>query len=1193
MRGLFYECALIQNRRYGSLLNWGVGAAINVCCFLATALAAGKVREAYYPPSVASLGFAVRDQYQTSACNVGDLDGDGSEEILLLREVPDFPFVILYSSTEAAGTLDWNDPVFRPTKFRPFGVFADPDFAFPAGDVDADGFGDFILGSFRFNVPSTGTALLLVFGGPYLKDEREIEIAEEIELPLRATWILSPPESPFLFGVDPDLLASGSFRKFAYAGNGSGGGDFNGDGIDDFVVDIKHTDEGRKIFVIFGRTQWPSSAGINELLQNGGGYLFRGPIPELRYPTEAHVLGDMDGDSLSELGISFVAREAGGVPQYFSWVLFGGTVSQGTQLDPQAPPNGVWQLEDCLIFGGCKDMDGDGLSELLGGYMTSSGTIRGYVVWGATREALLQVQGPSDMKAPAGSLISDLPFSGSGPQALLDPGVSSLRSVGDFDGDGTEDVLVAWAGRAVHFCELYEPAAAGQAALIKGSRTRPPELTPSSPYFEGFHRGEHMGGTGFGLRVGGKSLLVLAWAPGSAPPIAPELAAIPRVLTAVALFPEAGEILSASKMVQLSFRKVVILGAGFDDTTSVYFGEREAQKVSTVSRSVIIAEVPPGDPGCTVDVVLRKGALEAKLTAAFTYPAIDPPEQIPLVAAPSSGVGRLYSSDTDVWINGAVMTNDVNGDGEPEVVVQLLENSATSFLIVKGEAVLSGQIDVASTTPAELCRFTIPVTWRFNSEMATGDVDGDGTPDLILGSRSSPPPPTCTLVYGGPHLKGRLTLDPRKDFLVIEGPSDLPPVPPIRTFVLTPGDLTGDGIVDIFFRWLFVDSSGVSHETGAVVLGGPGLGGGGSLIAEDLAAEGRALVVEELFQAAPIGDAYEDGLADVLLVGSVPWALGYNLALTSVDFGSVRGKMDFGELVASTQADLVFMPRGSGRPRLPRWGPVTFDRSGNQGTHVLFPGFSERAGLLMSFFVAEWPNIPTVLLGFLEPGSDVGLLFDGQFIAMRDFTYSGLTTPGDFNGDGADDLLLPVAQDGKNQLLLVEGASLISGDNRTVEELGAQGVLLTAESMEAASGGNSKCDLNADGYDDLLVAFRSHAGSWEVFAVRGRPGPIAELEVRPEVVQFRRGDANSDGDLNLADAVFTLQYLFGGGPEPTCLRAADSNADQRLNLGDAIRTLSFLFGGGDPLPPPFERCGFPGQGGGGSLSCRSFPPCER
>ncbi len=72
---------------------------------------------------------------------------------------------------------------------------------------------------------------------------------------------------------------------------------------------------------------------------------------------------------------------------------------------------------------------------------------------------------------------------------------------------------------------------------------------------------------------------------------------------------------------------------------------------------------------------------------------------------------------------------------------------------------------------------------------------------------------------------------------------------------------------------------------------------------------------------------------------------------------------------------------------------------------------------------------------------------------------------------------------------------------------------------------------------------------------------------------FRRGDTNDDGRLNIADAIATLGFLFARGAPPRCFDAADANDDGRLNIGDALTTLMHLFAGLRELEPPFGACG--------------------
>jgi hypothetical protein len=62
------------------------------------------------------------------------------------------------------------------------------------------------------------------------------------------------------------------------------------------------------------------------------------------------------------------------------------------------------------------------------------------------------------------------------------------------------------------------------------------------------------------------------------------------------------------------------------------------------------------------------------------------------------------------------------------------------------------------------------------------------------------------------------------------------------------------------------------------------------------------------------------------------------------------------------------------------------------------------------------------------------------------------------------------------------------------------------------------------------------------------------------------------GAVDLADAIYTLQYLFLSGPGP-CRDAMDSNDDGRVDIGDAVYLLVFLFVDGPAPAVPFPYPG--------------------
>jgi hypothetical protein len=65
--------------------------------------------------------------------------------------------------------------------------------------------------------------------------------------------------------------------------------------------------------------------------------------------------------------------------------------------------------------------------------------------------------------------------------------------------------------------------------------------------------------------------------------------------------------------------------------------------------------------------------------------------------------------------------------------------------------------------------------------------------------------------------------------------------------------------------------------------------------------------------------------------------------------------------------------------------------------------------------------------------------------------------------------------------------------------------------------------------------------------------------------QWIRGDANGDQEIDGADVVYLLNYLFRGGDPPDPMEAGDANCDGSVTSGDVVYLLSYLYRDG---PPP-------------------------
>ena len=145
-------------------------------------------------------------------------------------------------------------------------------------------------------------------------------------------------------------------------------------------------------------------------------------------------------------------------------------------------------------------------------------------------------------------------------------------------------------------------------------------------------------------------------------------------------------------------------------------------------------------------------------------------------------------------------------------------------------------------------------------------------------------------------------------------------------------------------------------------------------------------------------------------------------------------------------------------------------------------------------------------------------------------------------------------------------------------------------------------DLDRDGVPELATAGNDtpaviviHPG---LTGTLDRPDLAFSLDVNAndipdecETGSFLRGDSNDDGRIDVSDSIFTLSYLFLGGPAPPCFDAADIDDSGELDISDGHGVNVFLFlGGSSPsLPGPFHCGTDPTQD---SLDCTDAAGCR-
>lgn len=148
-------------------------------------------------------------------------------------------------------------------------------------------------------------------------------------------------------------------------------------------------------------------------------------------------------------------------------------------------------------------------------------------------------------------------------------------------------------------------------------------------------------------------------------------------------------------------------------------------------------------------------------------------------------------------------------------------------------------------------------------------------------------------------------------------------------------------------------------------------------------------------------------------------------------------------------------------------------------------------------------------------------------------------------------------------------------------------------------GCNDDADCGAGFATQSEVEIVVSAGSTYYLSVGGFDGAsglgsLLVSESPAPAVTFERGDANADGQFDIADTIFLLDFLFPIGTvnPPTCDDSADVNDDGNIDIADAVRTLDSLFaiGAPVPIPAPAGQCGLDPTAD--LLDCETFLPCS-
>lgn len=224
----------------------------------------------------------------------------------------------------------------------------------------------------------------------------------------------------------------------------SGGGDINGDGIDDFIVSARYndgngTDAGR-VYVVFGTSNATRSNIDLTGFSASDGFYVDGVAGDA-IGASVDVVGDVNGDGIDDFAIGAPSASGSGAV----WVIFGqtGATRANINLGSLAASDGFLILGDAAgdSFGnsvaGAGDVNGDGFDDIVIGapFGDDGGANAGeaYIIFGRAGATRATIDVTSLAAADGFITIGNLDD---------ERAARAVSGAGDINGDGIDDFLV-------------------------------------------------------------------------------------------------------------------------------------------------------------------------------------------------------------------------------------------------------------------------------------------------------------------------------------------------------------------------------------------------------------------------------------------------------------------------------------------------------------------------------------------------------------------------------------------------------------------------------------------------------------------------------------------------------------------------------------------------------------------------------
>jgi len=197
---------------------------------------------------------------------------------------------------------------------------------------------------------------------------------------------------------------------------------------------------------------------------------------------------------------------------------------------------------------------------------------------------------------------------------------------------------------------------------------------------------------------------------------------------------------------------------------------------------------------------------------------------------------------------------------------------------------------------------------------------------------------------------------------------------------------------------------------------------------------------------------------------------------------------------------------------------------------------------------------------FTDKGNDAF----GRDAVMFTLVEPGPTPPTHFDVFAPDDQLIPM-QDIIVRLILADGTADLALASMSASQSGSLTLSPTIDTRSEAVRSIVVGSL-------LLLAEDGSAVSYDPGYSESSGSGLCAVNITDgdaDVCASTCGDPNGDEAVNLADAVYLINYVFKGGPAPNPSCVADANGDDAVNLADAVYLINYIFKAG---PTPVDPC---------------------